>query len=174
MTNKPHILLLTGVPGIGKTTLVRKVAAEMQQHCIGGFYTEEIRQSGQRQGFRLVTFNDEKGIIAHVDFDDRYRVGKYGVDVGAIDRFADSALSISEDTDVYFVDEIGKMECLASRFVSRMEALLSSNKMIIATVGKKGSGLIEKVKRWPESQLWEITHENRDALVSQVIAWIGE
>jgi nucleoside-triphosphatase len=162
------------VPGIGKTTLIRKVAAEMQQRRIGGFYTEEIRRSGQRQGFRLVTFNGKQGIIAHADFDHRHRVGKYGVDVNAIDRFADITLSISEDTDVYVVDEIGKMECLAPRFVSRMEALLSSDKVIIATVGKKGSGLIEKVKHWPDSQLWEITHENRDALVTQVIAWIDQ
>lgn len=170
----PNILLLTGEPGIGKTTLIRKVAAGIQQHHIGGFYTEEIRQSGQRQGFRLVTFNGKQGIIAHVDFDHRYRVGKYGVDVVTIDRLADTTLSVSEDTDFYLVDEIGKMECLAPRFVSRVEALLSSHKMIIAMVGKKGSGLIEKVKHWPESQLWEITHENRDALAAQVIAWIDQ
>ncbi len=167
-----NILLLTGLPGIGKTTLIHKVAAEMRQHQIGGFYTEEIRQGGRRQGFRLVTFNGKQGIIAHVDFDHRYRVGKYGVDVVNIDRLADTTLSVSEDTDFYLVDEIGKMECLAPLFVSRMEALLSSHKMIIATVGKKGRGLIERVKHWPRSQLWEITYENRDALAAQVIALI--
>lgn len=174
MNKQPHILLLTGVPGIGKTTLVRKVAAQLQQHRIGGFYTEEIRTKGQRQGFRLVTFSGEQGIIAHVNFDHRYSVGKYGVDVAAIDRFADTDLAIAEDIDVYLVDEIGKMECLATRFVSRMEALLRSDKTLIATVGKKGSGLIETVKHWPGSLLWEITHDNRDALVTQVSAWLDE
>ncbi len=169
-----HILLLTGVPGIGKTTLVRKVAAHIKQHRIGGFYTQEIRSSGQRQGFRLVTFNGEQGIIAHVSFNHHYRVGKYGVDVAAIDRFADTALAIAEDIDVYLIDEIGKMECLAPRFVSSMEALLRSDKTLIATVGKKGRGLIETVKHWPGSLLREITHDNRDALVIQVSAWLYE
>ena len=50
-----RILLVTGVPGIGKTTLVRRLAMQLQQYRIGGFYTEEIRTGGQRQGFRLVT-----------------------------------------------------------------------------------------------------------------------
>ncbi len=174
MTNKSHILLLTGMPGIGKTTLVRKVAAQLPHQQLGGFYTEEIRQSGQRQGFRLVTFQGEQGIIAHVKIDHRYRVGKYGVDVATIDHFADAALGIAEDINLYLVDEIGKMECLAPRFVSCMEALLRSDKTVIATVGKKGGGLIEKVKHWPGSLLWEITHANRDALVSQVCAWLDE
>lgn len=174
MNKQSHILLLTGVPGIGKTTLVRKVAAQLQQHRIAGFYTEEIRTSGQRQGFRLVTFRGEQGIIAHVGFNHHSSVGKYGVDVATIDRFADTALAIAEDIDVYLIDEIGKMECLAPRFVSRMNALLHSDKTLIATVGKKGSGLIEKVKHWPGSLLWEITHDNRDALASQVNAWLEE
>ncbi len=172
MNKQSHILLLTGVPGIGKTTLVRRVAAQLQQHRIGGFYTEEIRSSGQRQGFRLVTFNGEEGIIAHVDFSHHYSVGKYGVDVAAIDRFAETSLAITNDIDVYLIDEIGKMECMASRFVTNMEALLRSDKTLLATVGKKGSGLIEKVKHWPASQLWEITHDNRDALVTEVCAWL--
>lgn len=172
--NKQHILLLTGVPGIGKTTLIRKVAAQIQQYRIGGFYTEEIRQSGQREGFRLITFNSDQGIIAHVNFDHRYRVGKYGVDVATIDRFSDVALTVEQEIDIYLIDEIGKMECLAPHFIARVEALLNSDKTLIATVGKKGGGLIEKVKHWPGSRLYEITRANRDAVLSQVMAWLHE
>ncbi|MGD9000692.1 MAG: NTPase [Granulosicoccaceae bacterium] len=171
--DRPHILLLTGTPGIGKTTLVRKVATAMQQYNIAGFYTEEIREGGQRRGFRLVTFSGEQGIIAHVSFDHRYQVGKYCVDVAAIDRFADATLGIVEDIDVYFIDEIGKMECLSQHFVSHIQALLGSEKTVLATVGKKGGGLIETVKDWPGSELWEITHTNRDALLPRVVSWLN-
>ena len=172
--NKSHILLLTGMPGIGKTTVIRKVAAAMQQHHLGGFYTEEIREAGQRKGFRLVTFNQDQGIIAHVGFDHRYRVGKYGVNVAAIDDYAERTLGVAGKIDVYLIDEIGKMECLSDVFVSRMQILLESNKPVVATVGKKGGGLIEAVKRWPRSQLWEITRANRDALVKEVTEWLQE
>lgn len=146
----------------------------MRQYRLGGFYTEEIRKAGQRKGFRLVTFNHEEGVIAHIDIDQRYRVGRYGVDVAAIDRFSDTALSIREDVDVYLIDEIGKMECLSDVFVRRIQSLLESDKTVIATVGKKGSGLIEQAKRWPDSQLWEITRANRDALIKEVMQWLQE
>lgn len=171
---KHHILLITGTPGIGKTTLLRKLAAALPGYRVGGFYTEEIRETGVRQGFRLVGFNHERGVIAHVDIDHRYRVGKYGVDVAAIDRLAANTLDVRDEIDFYLIDEIGKMECLSDVFVSRMRTLLDSDKTVVATVGKRGGGLIEQVKQWPGSRLWEITHANRDALVTDVTAWLRE
>lgn len=169
---QPHILLLTGPPGIGKTTLVCKLASRLSQYRIGGFYTEEIREGGQRKGFRLVTFQGEERVIAHVNFDHHYRVSKYGVDVEKIDHFADTTLSLADDVDLYLVDEIGKMECFSQAFVKRVESLLNSSKPVIATVAKKGSGLIEKAKHWPGSELWELTHANRDTRVTEVSKWL--
>ena len=48
------VLLLTGVPGIGKTTVIRRAADRLKGRRLGGFYTEEIREQGDRRGFRLV------------------------------------------------------------------------------------------------------------------------
>ena len=171
--DKPRILLITGTPGSGKTTLIRKLAAGVARYRVAGFYTEEMREAGQRQGFRLVGFQGETGVIAHVDFDHHQRVSKYGVDVASMDRLADRTLSLSDEIDVYLVDEIGKMECLSLRFVSRITALLDSGKPVIATVAKKGGGLIQEVKQRSDCELWELTHANRDALVAQVIAWLA-
>jgi nucleoside-triphosphatase len=167
-----HILLLTGTPGIGKTTLILRVVEQLSGYRLGGFYTEEIREAGQRKGFRLVTFNGEAGIMAHVNFDHRYRISKYGVDVSVIDHFAELALALVDDVDVYLVDEIGKMESFSSIFVTRVEVLLNSDKPVIATVAKKGTGLIEAAKHWPGSELWELTTANRDARVREVIKWL--
>lgn len=172
-SNLSHILLLTGVPGIGKTTVIRKLATALLTQP-GGFYTEEMRAAGRREGFRLLGFNHEQGIIAHVDIDHDYRVGKYGVDVAAIDYLADAALGIREETEVYLIDEIGKMECLSDVFVQRIQSLLESNKMLIATVAMKGGGLIAEVKRWPGSELWEITRTNRDTVPEKATAWLQE
>lgn len=167
-----HILLLTGTPGIGKTTVIRRVAAQMAGYRLGGFYTEEIRQAGQRQGFRLVTFNGEAVIMAHVHFDHRYRISKYGIDINVIDHFAKSALALVDDVDIYLIDEIGKMECFSSVFVTNVKALLNSDKPIVATVAKKGTGLIEAAKHWSGSELWELTKANRDARVTEVMKWL--
>jgi nucleoside-triphosphatase THEP1 len=68
---------------------------------------------------------------------------------------------------------IGKMECLSQHFVSRMRALLESDKLIIATVTKHGSGLIQEAKQRPDSELWELTRANRDALAGDAMQWLG-
>ncbi len=51
-----RILLLTGLPGVGKTILVRRVLARLDALRVAGFTTEEIRKGGRRLGFRIVDF----------------------------------------------------------------------------------------------------------------------
>jgi nucleoside-triphosphatase len=70
-------VLLTGRPGCGKTTLVRRVVNELAQSAVG-FYTEEIRQRRERVGFKIVTLDGKEGVFAHVHFKTRQRLGKYG------------------------------------------------------------------------------------------------
>ena len=48
-------LFLTGWPGVGKTTVIKAVVQTLGEGA-DGFYTEEIRERGKRQGFRLVRF----------------------------------------------------------------------------------------------------------------------
>ncbi len=166
------ILLLTGAPGIGKTTLVKRLAAQLAGRSIAGFYTEEMRANRHRVGFKLIGLAGESGVIAQVDFASPYRVGRYGVDVAAIDRLSESNLTL--DGQIYLIDEIGKMECLSTVFVRRVEQLLGLGKTIVATVAKQGSGFIKQVKRWPGAILWEVTCGNRDELVERALAWLGQ
>jgi len=83
--------LLTGRPGTGKTSLIKQAVAEMKGKA-GGFYTEEIRSQGVRQGFKLVTLDGQDAILAHIDIHSPYRVSKYGVDIDSLDRVGVSAL----------------------------------------------------------------------------------
>lgn len=172
MPIKPEKLLLTGVPGVGKTTVIRKVAEDLTGTPLGGFYTEEIREGGVRLGFRLCGFDGQEQIIAHTDLPKRYQVGKYGVDVNAIDSAADELLLLNGEAEIYLVDEIGKMECLSKHFIGLMRQLLQSDKTVIATVGKKGSGFIAEIKQRQNCLLWEITRENRDAMPYRVLEWL--
>jgi nucleoside-triphosphatase THEP1 len=72
-------------------------------------------------------------VIAHVDFPKIRRVGKYGVDVGAIDEAADR-LTVDRDADLFLVNEIGKMECLSDRFVIAMRLVLAEPRPVVATI----------------------------------------
>ena len=53
-----HVLLITGAPGIGKTSVIRRAAEGLKHKGLRGFYTEEIREDGERRGFRLVSQGD--------------------------------------------------------------------------------------------------------------------
>ena len=172
MPDSKRILLLTGYPGVGKTTVIRKVVENLPDNTSAGFYTEEIRIKSVRQGFELVTFKGEKSVIAHTGISSVHRVGKYGVDVAAIDAAAKSTLLLDLDIDIYIVDEIGKMECFSRQFIQAMEALLDSKKIIVATVALKGGGFISKIKKRNDIELWEVTPRNRDSLPVEVLSWI--
>ncbi len=168
-----HILLLTGPPGVGKTTALRRVAAGLQGRAISGFYTEELREGGQRRGFRAVTFDGRQATMAHVKIAGRARVSKYGVDVGIVDALAGSTLGLDRGAEVYLVDEIGKMECLSPCFVAAMRALLDARRPTVATVALRGSGLIAEVKRRPDAECWSLSRANRDEIPPRALAWLA-
>lgn len=167
-----HLLLITGRPGTGKTTLIRKVAGSLSGRRLGGFYTEEIRTGGERTGFRIATFDGKEGVMAHVDYRGPHRVGRYGVDVSVIDELAESALAVREGVDLYLVDEIGKMECFSKRFVAALQRLLDSPQRVVATIAQRGGGVIEEVKQRSDALLWELTWGNRDEVFGKVLTWL--
>ncbi|MFQ6022133.1 MAG: NTPase [Acidiferrobacterales bacterium] len=173
ISRSQHVLLLTGAPGVGKTTVIRRVADSLAGRRLAGFYTEEIRADGSRQGFRLTTFDGREIVMAHVDLPKHDRLGKYGVDVAAIDNIVEKALRLDEEPDIYLIDEIGKMECLSERFVRAVRQILDYKKPVVATVSQQGAGLIAAVKRRQDTELWEVTRANRDELAAAIVAWLG-
>jgi nucleoside-triphosphatase len=164
-------LLLTGPPGVGKTTALRAASQRLGGFRLAGFYTEEIRVGRERRGFRLVTFSGETAIIAHVDLP-APRVSKYGVDVASIYRFAAALDSPRGRSVVHLVDEIGRMECLSEAFVGAMRQLIARGSPLVATVAQRGRGFIEEVKGRRDVEIWTVTEPMRDALPDRVVAWI--
>jgi nucleoside-triphosphatase len=168
--SEPHALLLTGPPGVGKTTALRSAAEELSDLKIRGFTTEEIREAGQRVGFRIETFDGDNAVLAHVNIRSPHRVGKYGVDLAALDRVAAGQLSPRRG-DVVFIDEIGKMETLSRNFVETVESIFNSPVVLVATVGLRGGGFIEAVKRRPDVMIWTVSRSNRDRMPAEVADW---
>ena len=171
MVNKN--LLITGLPGVGKTTLIRELCEALKEFHPVGFYTAEIREEGMRKGFELVDLEEKRGVLSHVDIKSPYRVGRYKVDVSGFEDFLDGISFFDPSSHIVMVDEIGKMECLSDKFERILKRVLNSEKWVIATIALKGSGLITEVKKRQDVKLFEITQSNRNVLFSEILKEIN-
>jgi nucleoside-triphosphatase len=162
-------LLLTGRPGVGKTTLIKKLSEALKPSHPVGFYTDEIREGGVRKGFELVTLDGRRQILSHVGIKGPFRVGKYGVDIAGFETFFEAIDFLSPATRLVIIDEIGKMECLSGKFRTLLREILNSQKSLIATIALKGGGIIAEIKGRRETTLLEVTAQNRDSILSEVL-----
>jgi len=165
-------IVITGLPGCGKTTLFKKLVEELRPMRPVGFYTEEIRASGVRKGFALRSLDGRQGVLAHVRFSKDQRVGKYGVDVAGFERFLEALRWDRPDTDLVMIDEIGKMECLSMQFQRLVKEVLNSERLLIATIAQHGAGLIAQIKSREDVVIYSLTTQNRDAMAEIILAKI--
>jgi nucleoside-triphosphatase len=167
-----QVYLLTGRPGTGKTSLIKQAVARMEGKA-GGFYTEEMRSQGVRQGFRLVTLDGQEVILAHIDIHSPYRVSKYGVDIDSLDRVGVSALhQAARQCDLVIIDEIGKMELFSANFRKAVSQMIDSGKRILGTVMLNPNPWADAIKRHPQVNLITVTRTNYQDVLERLLHWL--
>ncbi len=165
-------LLLTGHPGVGKTTIVKQVMAGLGERA-GGFYTQEILGPGGRKGFRLVTSEGREAVIAHVNIRTRNRVGRYGVDIAALDSAGVAAVRRAiESREIVVIDEIGKMELFSGEFRGAVLKAIGSHKIVLATLMQKEDDWTGALRTLPQVSVWGVTKVNRNEMPARVLDWI--
>jgi len=176
-------ILLSGLPGVGKSTACRRVAelCREQGFRVEGFITEELRERGSRVGFDLVELGagaaGRRVPLARTgDGLTGPRVGKYTV---TLDEFESLAIPVldrisnvaSKERVVCIIDEIGKMELFSNSFVDRMRTLLAKRPVpMLFTIALKGGGFIAEAKRVRGLDYIEIDRETRDAAPADIVS----
>lgn len=164
-------ILLTGRPGVGKTTVIRGVLARWEAGA-GGFYTEEIREQGRRTGFRLVTLDGAESTLASVNISSPYRVGKYGIDLDDLEKVGVEALYRAmrqPEMSLLVVDEVGRMELFSPAFREAVERALDSPKLVLGSVMARSHPWVDAIKARPDVSLVEVTRLNRSTLPEQIL-----
>jgi len=163
-------ILITGKPGVGKTTLIQNVVAKVKLSC-QGFYTREIRiDQESRVGFEIVTLDGKTALLAHVDHLTPHRLGKYFVNVDNINHIIvpciDNAI---KQAQVIIIDEIGRMELFSPQFQQIMLKALDSPKSVLGTITLANLPFVKKIKARPDVILVGLRHDNRQEVYRYIV-----
>ncbi|XP_059615957.1 cancer-related nucleoside-triphosphatase [Phlebotomus argentipes] len=182
-----NLILITGVPGVGKTTILKKIADDLKSFKVPltGFYTEEVRNGlGGRVGFDIVTFDGQRGPLARpsktsalASFKRLHKLSRYSVDIESLDQIAVPILFNNNIDPVLLIDEIGKMELFSTQFqdgiVKITEDLRLGRRCMIATIpitSPHSSDIIQNLKKIDNCQVFEITKANRNNIYPDIMS----
>ncbi len=175
-------VFITGEPGVGKTTLIKKLVERLGDRAIG-FWTEEVRdpETKKRTGFRIYTTEGKKKIFSSKFFTSKKLVGSYGVNV---DYFEELAIPILEKAikearkdkrKVIVIDEIGKMELFSKSFRELVRQIIHNQCInVVATIPIRDvHPLVKEIRRLPGAILIKINKENKDYLLDDILGLFG-
>lgn len=158
-----RVILITGPPGSGKSTLVREISEGLNLR-VGGIVTPEIRKGRVRTGFKIIDLKSrEQETLASTDIRGP-KIGKYGVNVKGVDRIVDRFLETLPDIDVCIIDELGPMELFSEKFKEMVDIVLASRKTALIVVHRS---LASEYKK--HGKLFTLTRENREKIRKAVL-----
>lgn len=165
----PTNYLITGPPRSGKTTVIQQVtdSLEAKGYQAGGIYCPEVRSGRERIGFEIVdVMTGDSWILAHLDYDDDPRVGKYRVNVANVDALCAATFPRTFDkADFIVIDEIAPMEVCSDEFVQQVRRALDADLPLVTAIHYHSTdGFIGEVKDRDDIETFEVTDETRDEL----------
>ena len=172
-----RLLFLTGHPGVGKTTVLLRVADALKakEYDVRGMISHEVREQGIRVGFEITDFHTgQKGWLAHIRQPSGPQVSKYRVNLDDLKNIGvNSILNAIKNADVIVIDEIGPMELFSQAFKDAIIQAVESTKPLLGTIHFKAQNpIINAIKARSDVEIFEVTDENRQSIHNLIIAKI--
>ena len=162
-------LLIIGRPGVGKTTLMKRLAQQLRGCSIDGFLTEELREDGQRLGFWLSSLDGRQALLAHRQLESPHRVGSYKVNVAVLDELAVGIIRRGcAKARLLFIDEIGKMELCSHAFAQAVKEAITRGPHVVATGGIHPLPFLDALKHRDNVELIPLTASNWKAVLEEL------
>jgi nucleoside-triphosphatase len=161
-------IFITGLPAVGKTSLLIEIIKELNLNA-GGFYTSEIREQRVRKGFKITTLDGREGVLAHVNIKSPYRVSKYKVNLKNLEEIGVKAILDSlTKNKVTVIDEIGSMEMTSEKFKKAVLAALDSKNKVLGAIMLKPNPFCDKIKERRDTKVFYLTRENREKIKKEI------
>jgi nucleoside-triphosphatase len=133
------IIVLTGAPGVGKTTAVIRIARALKERGVkvGGIVSRELRINNMRVGFEFINLaSNDRSVLASITGNGP-KVGKYFINIAGCRFAAERLTNAVRNSDVIICDEIGPMELKSKGFIDSVKNLLEVDKKVIVVVHQK-------------------------------------
>lgn len=171
---RKRLLLITGSPGIGKTSVLLKTveALKGRGYSVGGMVSREVRSCGARVGFEVLDLSGGgRGWLAHIHQKQGPQVGKYRVNLGDLDSVGSEAIiDAVKNVEVVVIDEIGPMELYSEYFRKAIKNAVESRKLVIGTVHWKVTDkLIREIRGREDAETYIVTYANRGNLHKTIV-----
>jgi nucleoside-triphosphatase len=171
---KKRILLLTGSPGVGKTSVLLRIVESLRAkgYSVGGMLSREVRVGEVRVGFEILDLRTgRKGWLAHVTQKQGPQVGRYRVNLGDLEDIGvEAIMNASASSDVIVIDEVGPMELYSHKFREATVRAAEGSKLVMGVVHYRAAdSLITEIRRRDDVEVHLVTMEDREDLHSLVL-----
>jgi len=169
ISSKIKNILVSGPPGCGKTTLIKEILEELKIEA-GGFFTQEIRERGERKGFKIKALDGKEGILAHQNINSKFRVSKYGVNLKDLEEIAvPSILKAIDEGKIVVIDEIGKAELFSEKFKEAVFKALNSKNKVLGTIKISKDFFTEKIRKREDTKIFYLKREEKDKIKEEIL-----
>ena len=166
------IWLVTGSPGVGKSTTVSRVVMRLKSAgvIVGGCTTSEKRSGGVRTGFEIRDLSSGRtGELASATSKIGPRVGRYRVNLQDLANIGGAGLEVaSSSSELIVVDEVGPMELVSPEFRKAVRACIDSGRPLLAVVHERLEDDLLRELREKAAAVITLTVENRDEVAGEL------